>query len=130
MLNDKVIATIYLFIAAFICGAQVGFILRWIKVSHNGFRAGSIPAVGARLTESGWPTIEMRMEMSNLTVNDFESDLYELNKLVENIFQALESISLQGVFSFTGTALTHPPLVIEPEIEWFIPLYPEESSNE
>lgn len=66
--------------------------------------------------------------MSDLTVNDFESDLYELNKLVENIFQALNSIPMHSMFAFVGAELSDKPALIEePEIEWYIPLYEDVS---
>lgn len=55
----------------------------------------------------------------NRTINDFDSDLYELNKLVNQIFQALEFTPLQSMFSFVGAELEEKKaLVEEPEIDW------------
>lgn len=39
--------------------------------------------------------------MSNAS-NDFEADLYELNKMVDKIFEALAEMSIPEVFSFAG----------------------------
>ena len=59
--------------------------------------------------------------MSDVTVNDFDSDMYQLNKLVDNIFQALGEISTPTMFSFVGFGIAKPPLITIPEMEWFIP---------
>lgn len=64
--------------------------------------------------------------------NDFDADLYELNKLVENIFQALNSISRPKLFAFVGKNIDDeaPPIMEElPEIEWEIPLYPVDTEE-
>lgn len=67
----------------------------------------------------------------NQTVNDFDSDLYELNKLVDQIFQALESVPMQSIFSFVGAELAEKKALIEePEINWDMPFPNWDSVND
>jgi len=101
-------------------------------VSHNGFRAGSIPAVGAGRQPIGLAHNKKRMEMARTieSNNDFDSDLYVLNKLVNNIFDALSLVSLQERFAFVGAELSDKPALVEqPEINWDMPFVWDEVSE-